>query len=49
MDKNDSGTLLVGDFIRIPSEESGDTDKYNLVKEINYLDGNPAFRIVEVK
>ena len=40
--------MIIGDPIRIPDEDSGDKDLFNLVKEIRYLDGNVAFKIIEV-
>lgn len=46
--KKDHGSLVVADDIRIPKSELN-SDSVSLIKEINYLDGNTAFRIVEVK
>ncbi|OGM57813.1 hypothetical protein A3A50_02255 [Candidatus Woesebacteria bacterium RIFCSPLOWO2_01_FULL_38_20] len=49
VNRGDNGTLIVGDPIRIPPEDSNDPSLFKLVKEIKYLDGQPAFRIIEVK
>lgn len=46
--KKEHGVLVVADDIRIPKDELK-SDSVNLVKEIKFLDGNTAFRIVEVK
>ncbi|OGM32914.1 hypothetical protein A3D01_05050 [Candidatus Woesebacteria bacterium RIFCSPHIGHO2_02_FULL_39_13] len=46
--KKEHGTLVVADKIRIPDVElSGES--VNLIKEIKFLNGDVAFRIVEVK
>lgn len=41
--------LLAGNPAKIPPGVSTQDSKFKLIKEIEYLDGNPAFRIVEVK
>lgn len=46
--KSEHGTLVVADSIKIPEEELG-IPEVNLIKEIRYLDGSVAFRVVEVK
>jgi hypothetical protein len=47
--RGEKGTLFVADPIRIPPEDSSNEDLFTLIKEIRYLDGNTAFRIIEVK
>ncbi|MEK7112999.1 MAG: glycosyltransferase family 39 protein [Patescibacteria group bacterium] len=47
--RGEHGTLFVADTIRIPPQDSKDESQFKLIKEIKYLDGNPAFRIIEVK
>jgi len=49
VNRGDHGSLMVGDPIRISPEDSGDTNLFDVLKEINYLDGVTAFRVVEVK
>ena len=49
INRGDHGTLIIGDRIRIPPEDSNDTKLFNLIKEIKFLNGETAFRIVEVK
>lgn len=46
--KNEHGILVVADDIKIPENELK-SDSVNLIKEIKYLNGDTAFRIVEVK
>ena len=46
--KKEHGSLVVADDIRIPESEL-DSESVNLIKEIRYLDGNTAFRVVEVE
>lgn len=46
--RKENGTLVVADAIRIPDEEL-QKGFVNLIKEISYLNGDTAFRIVEVK
>jgi 4-amino-4-deoxy-L-arabinose transferase-like glycosyltransferase len=46
-DKMDARTLVVADNIRIPDSEL-ESENVKLLKEIKYLDGNTAFRIVEI-
>lgn len=41
-------SLIVGDSIKIPDEESKDPSRFKLIKEIKYLDGKTAFKIIEV-
>ena len=41
------GNLFVADTIEIPIEDSSDPDQFRLIKEIDYLDNTPAFRIIE--
>lgn len=47
VNRGEEETLFVADTIRIPVEDSSDPEKFNLIKEINYLDGRTAFRIIE--
>lgn len=49
VNRGESGTLFVADIIRIPPEDSKEGEEFEVIREIDYLDGNPAFRIVEVK
>lgn len=49
VNRYEKGVLFVGDAIHIPKEESEDKSLFNLIGEINYLDGNSAFRAVEVR
>lgn len=49
VNRGDFGTLFVADPIRIPPEDSSNTDEFRVVDEIMYLDGKEtAFRLVEV-
>lgn len=45
--RGEKGSLFVADTIKIPIEDSSDPEQFRLIKEINYLDGIPAFRIIE--
>ena len=47
VNRGEKGYLFVADTIRIPVEDSSDPEQFNVIKEINYLNNNPAFRIVE--
>lgn len=49
VNRGEKGTLFVADTIRIPPEDSKDEGQFKLIKEIKYLDGNSAFRILEVR
>lgn len=49
INRGDHGSLIVGDPVRIPESDSSDENQFNLIKEIKYLDGKTAFRILEVK
>ncbi|MCH7730099.1 glycosyltransferase family 39 protein [Patescibacteria group bacterium] len=49
VNRGESGTLFVADTIRIPPEDSSDETLFKLIKEIKYLNGNTAFRVLEVK
>lgn len=46
--KKEHGILVVADAIRIPETELK-SDSVSLIKEIKFLDGTTAFRIVEVR
>jgi len=47
VNRGDKGVLLIGDTIRIPVEDSSNPEQFKIINEINYLNGNPAFRIIE--
>jgi len=50
VNKQEHGALIVADAIRIPDEELiTSADSIKLIKEIKFLDGNTAFRVVEIK
>jgi hypothetical protein len=45
--RGEKGSLFVADTIRIPIEDSSNPEQFKVINEINYLNSNPAFRIVE--
>ncbi|MBX4205581.1 glycosyltransferase family 39 protein [Candidatus Microgenomates bacterium] len=47
--RGDHGSLVVADLERIPDADSADTNQFNLIQRINYLDGRTAFKIIEIK
>lgn len=48
--RGDRGNLIVGDPIRIPTQDSSSEKEFKLIKEIKYLnDRDTAFRIIEIK
>jgi len=49
VNKNEHGTLFVADPIAISPEDTNNSNLFKVIKDINYLDGVTAFRIVEVK
>lgn len=49
VNRGDHGSLIIADPIRIPPDDSKDTNQFKLVGEIKYLNGVTAFRIIEVK
>lgn len=49
VNRGDHGSLIVGDLIRIPDEDSSDPNQFTLIKRIKYLDGKTAFKIIDVK
>lgn len=49
IDRGDHGDLVVGDPVRIPPEDSKDENQFKLIKEIKFLNGATAFRMIEVK
>ncbi len=50
VNRGEHGTLFVADPVRIPPEDSSDTNLFKLVSEIKYLNGRDiAFRILAVK
>ncbi len=49
VNRGDHGLLIVGDPLRIPPQDSNDPKLFKIIKEIKYLDGTDAFRIIEVK
>jgi len=46
--RGQKGKLFVGDPIKIPVADIS-SDEHKVVSEIKYLDGEPAFRLVEIK
>lgn len=50
INRGDKGSLIVGDGVRIPPQDSSDTSQFKLIKDIYYLNKRDlAFRIIEVK
>lgn len=49
INRGERGVLFVADTIRIPPGDSSDSNLFRLIKEIKYLNGDTAFRIIEVK
>ena len=49
VNRGDSGSLIIGDSLRIPPQDSNDPKLFKIIKEIKYLDGTDAFRIIEVR
>ena len=50
VNRGDRGTLVVGDSVKIPLEDSKDPNQFKLIKEIKYLNNRDiAFRIIEIK
>ena len=50
VNRGDHGSLIVGDSIRIPLQDSNSEKEFKLIKEIKYLnDRDIAFRIIEIK
>lgn len=50
VNRGESGTLFVGDTIRIPPEDSKSEELFKEIAEIKYLNGrDTSFRIIEVK
>lgn len=47
-DRGEKGTLFVADPKTIPFDDSKDPNKYKTIDEVKYLNGQTAFRIVEV-
>jgi len=47
VNRGEKGSLFIADTIKIPVEDSNDPEQFKLIKEIDYLDGIPAFRIIE--
>lgn len=47
-DKGEKGTLFIANPNVIPFDDSKDPNKYKTIDEIKYLNGQTAFRIVEV-
>jgi hypothetical protein len=49
VDQYEKGTIFAADPVTtIHPELSSDPSRFNLISEINYLNGTPAFRVVEV-
>ena len=49
LNRGDSGSLIIGDSVRIPPQDSSDTKLFTLINEIKYLNGETAFRMIEIK
>lgn len=49
IDRGDHGDLVVADPVRIPPGDSSDEKQFKLIREIKFLNGTSAFRIIEVK
>ncbi len=47
-DMGHKGELIVADPFKMPPGDSSDPNRFKLIKEIRYLDGKTAFRVVEV-
>ncbi|HEX6977556.1 MAG TPA: phospholipid carrier-dependent glycosyltransferase [Patescibacteria group bacterium] len=47
-DQGHKGELIVADPIKMPVQDSSDPNRFKLIKEIKYLDGKTAFRVVEI-
>lgn len=48
-DRQEKSTIVVADEIRIPDEDFSKEENLTLLREIKYLDGNTAFKVVEVR
>lgn len=48
-DRGEKGTLFVADPLTIAPQDSQDPRNFKVIDEIKYLDGQTAFRLVEVK
>lgn len=49
-DRSISGALLIDNEFGLPTKDiNSDEERFNLVKQVNFLDGQTAFRIVAVK
>lgn len=50
INRGETKTLFVADIVRIPPEDSQDSELFEVISEIKYLNGrDTAFRIIEVK
>jgi len=50
INRGEKGTLFVADSVRIPPEDSQESDSFRVISEIKYLNGRDiAFRIIEIK
>ena len=49
IDRGDHGDLVIGDPVRIPPEDSKDENLFKIIREIKFLNGAGAFRVIEVK
>lgn len=50
VNRGDHNSLIVGDPVRIPPQDSNSEKEFKLIKEIKYLNGRDvAFRIIEIK
>lgn len=48
-DRGKSGTLFVGDLMKIPPQDSSVEGEFNVLEPIKFLNDKTAFRLVEVK
>ena len=49
VNKNEHGTLFVADPIAISPEDTSNSNLFKVIKDIKYLNGITAFRVIEVK
>lgn len=49
VNRGDHNTLIIADPIRIPDADSSDQKLFNKISEIKYLNGETAFKIIEIK
>ncbi len=50
VNRGDHGTLVIGDPVRIPPQDSSNENEFKLIREIKYLNNRDvAFRMIEIK